>query len=50
MIQEVFGQRSETDKANEERIRAAVCEQRSELCAIKDKPYNDFSRSSKLGE
>lgn len=39
--QEVFGQRSETDKANE-RIRQAVCEQRSELCAIKDKPYNEF--------
>lgn len=39
--QEVFGQRSDTDKANES-IRQAVCEQYSELCDIKEKPINDF--------
>nr|WP_278251025.1 QWxxN domain [Enterococcus sp. DIV1271a] len=39
--QEVFGQRSETDRANE-KIRQAVCEKYSELCAVKEQPLNDF--------
>lgn len=39
--QEVFGQRNETDKANE-KIRQAVCEQHSELCDMKEKPFHDF--------